>query len=352
METNKTQDKAPLDLAKMFKTLWNFRKLYITILLPVAICTYLIIICIPRYYTCSIELAPEGDNTGSNTLNSLASSFGFSGLGKLGSNNDAISPLLYPDLLKSPNFIVQLFPINIKTKDGSLETTYYEYMKKHQKAPFWIKYIVGPIKALFTEKEKSNNKGTEPIKVMNMTKEQQDVAGAIIGNILCNVDKKTDAITLTVKDQDPLVCAVMADSIMNRMQMFIIEYRTKKARNDYNYYKKLCDEAKAKYEKARQRYASMSDANTDVTLVSVSSKINDLENDMQLLYNAYSALATQTQLAKTKIQENTPAFTPISTAVTPIKPAGPKRTLITLAITFLTAIVLSVYILTRPEKKK
>lgn len=347
------EEKQIIDLQAILKKLWGHKILYVKTLPIVLIATYLVTICIPRHYTCSIELAPEsnGSSTG-NAISSLASSFGLDGLGKLGQGQDAISPLLYPDLLKSPNFIVTLFPIEVKTKDGKIQAHYYDYIKSYQKVPFWEKYIFGPIQNLFKEKVANTPyKSNEKINIRNLAKDQQDVVNAIKGNITCSIDKKTDAINITVKDQDPNVCATLGDSVLGRMQSFIIDYRTKKARNDYNYFKKLRDEAKAKYERARQNYAYMSDSNTEVTLRSVSSKIDDMENEMQLLYNAYSALATQAQVAQTKIQENTPAFTAITTAMTPIKPAGPKRMLISIFVTFLAFIGTSIYILTQANNK-
>ena len=49
----------------------------------------------------------------------------------------------------------------------------------------------------------------------------------------------------------------------------IANYRTSKARVDEQYYKTLMTEAKHEYEKARQRYGSYADANTDVQLASL-----------------------------------------------------------------------------------
>ena len=70
------------------------------------------------------------------------------------------------------------------------------------------------------------------------------------------------------------------------MQRYITEYRTNKARHDLQYFKQLTVEAKHEYEKERQLYGSYSDANTDVVLQSFRSKQEDLENDMQLKFNA------------------------------------------------------------------
>ena len=66
---------------------------------------------------------------------------------------------------------------------------------------------------------------------------------------------------------------------------FITEYRTKKARIDYEHYKQLTADAKRQYEKARQAYGRYSDAEMDVVLESYKSKQEDMENEMQLRYN-------------------------------------------------------------------
>lgn len=88
-------------------------------------------------------------------------------------------------------------------------------------------------------------------------------------------------------------------------------------------------------------YGAYSDANTDVILASMKSKQEDLENDMQLKFNAYNAMMTQYQAAKAKVQERTPAFTVVKGAAVPIKAAKPKRMLFVLGM-----LVLSFFITT------
>ena len=69
----------------------------------------------------------------------------------------------------------------------------------------------------------------------------------------------------------------VADSVRAKLQDFITEYRTNKARNDVEYYRKLTAEAKREYEKARQGYGSYADQNTDVVMQSYKLKESDLE---------------------------------------------------------------------------
>lgn len=343
-EINTNKGRRPIDMGKIVKVILTHRKTYCYVLPIVMVVTYLLMCCMPRYYMSSVVLAPESsDNTSLGSFSSSLASLGLGSLGKL-ANNDAISPDLYPDLLSSNDFVVQLFPIKVINKDGSINTNYYDYLNHKQKDAWWNK-IKGYIMELIDPTPLTNFKGTEKVDIFSMSKKQQDIAAKIKKNINCEIDQKTYAITISVKDQDPKICATIADSTRQHLQNFIIDYRTNKAKNDYAYYNNLCNKAKKEYEEARRKYASSSDANMDVSLTSVRSKIDDLENDMQLKYNIYSSMNTQKQAALAKIQEKTPAFTTLQSATVPIKPAGPKRMLMSIAMAMLAFIVMSVYFL-------
>ena len=75
-------------------------------------------------------LAPEGSSSNNLTsnLSSLASMVGMNM--NLGNMSDAIFPEVYPDLMKSNQFIVGLFNIKVKSKDGKINICYYDYIKK------------------------------------------------------------------------------------------------------------------------------------------------------------------------------------------------------------------------------
>ncbi len=327
------------------KMLRDHRKVYLRTMPVVLVLGYLLICCIPRYYKSSVTLAPESSESSMGGFSSALSSLGMGSLGKL-ANNDAISLELYPDLIGSSDFIIKMFPVTVTTKDGKLTTSYYDYLLHHRKCAWWEK-IIGAVKEMLEKKVTDNysGKADEEISVFSMTKRQQDIAGLVRKNIKCTIDQKTSAITIIAEDQDPKVCATLADKTAQQLLDFIIDYRTKKAKNDYEYYKKLCDKAQQNYEKARQKYATYSDANYDPELESIRSKIEDLENDMQLKFNIYSTMNTQKQTALAKIQEKTPAFTTIESASVPTRPAGPKRMIGGFAMMMLYAVVLSVYYL-------
>lgn len=339
---NEENKKAPIDLIAIFNKLWPHRKKYFKILPAVLVGTYLITCLVPRYYKSSVNLVPEssGNSIAGGSLGALASSFGLGSLTKMG-GDDAIYSEIYPDLLNSNDFILKLMPVNIQTKDGALKCSYYDYMFKHQKSSPWMfakGWIIAKVNSMI--KPKGPNRKKE-LDIFNLTEMQNDVFENVKGKIKCNVDKKTGVISIIVEDQDPLVAATMAKETCKKLQEFIIDYRTSKARVDYEYYKKLCDEAKQSYERIRQTYGNYADANTDVVLTSYKSKTEDLENEMQLRYNVYTTLSTQLQMAQAKLQEATPAFTIITSASVPQKPAGPKRLIVAVAMMILAFFALS-----------
>ena len=93
----------------------------------------------------------------------------------------------------------------------------------------------------------------------------------------------------------------------------------------------------------RRTYGSYADANNDVILESYKLKENDLENEMQLLYNNYTALQGQVQQARAKLTLQTPAFTTLQNASVPLKPAGPKRMLFVLGMCIMAFMVITIY---------
>lgn len=341
---NNEKETKPIDLVSIVKTLWQQRRKYYYVLPAALIGTYLFTLCIPRYYECKVSLAPEsGGVSVSGSLTSLASSFGLgSSLAKMNSQ-DAIYSEIYPDVIGSKNFIAELMPVEVETKDGDIKTNYYQYLRDKQKAAWWD-IVIGTVKNWIKPPKADTYNGNEKISVFSLTKLQSDIFNAVKGKISCTVDKKTDIVSITVNDQDPLVCATIADATCKKLQSFIVDYRTNKARIDYEYYEKLCEESRAIYDQSVKAYVECADANRNAVLVSYTTRISALEDEMQANFEIYTAMKNQKQAAAAKLQEATPAFTVIESASTPIKPAGPKRLIISVAMMVLAFFVLTGWI--------
>ena len=338
---NKEEHLKQIDVVAIAKEMKKHKKQYLIALPITFVLSCLLILCVPRYYSSTAKLAPEISSFSSSSLGDIASSFGFD-LGGSSANGDAIFPELYPELIESNDFMVGMFDVKVKSKDGSINTTYYDYLATKRQTPWWTK-AYNSVKQLFDTPDSTPVSKNGKVNPFQLTRRQDQIARLMSKNIKCDIDKKNYVISITVEDQDPLICATLADTVQTKLQDFITAYRTKKAKKDLEYYKKLSSDAKSKYERIRQQYGSYSDANQDVVLESYRLKANDMENEMQLLYNTYTSLQAQVQQAQAKLLMQTPAFTTLQSASVPLKPAGPKRMLLVLGMTFIAFIVVTVY---------
>lgn len=340
----KKQSAALIDFGAVWAAILKHKKLYYKTIGIAFVIAIIIGFSLPKTYNCKILLAPEtgGGSSSLGGLASLASTFGVS-LGGASQEGDAIKPSIYPDLMKSVDFKTSLFPIKVKRKDDKQAMTYYDYLKYEWREPWW--------KDLFGLLSPELKKDTL-VDMFQLTAEQARIASLAIKNIECKIDKKTDLITIDVTAQDPMVVALLADSVKNRLQDFLTAYRTKKARRDLEYALTLYKQAKKDYERIRQVYYEYMDANQDVSLLSATQRQNDLENEMQLQYNNFTATSAQVLAAKALVQKETPSFTTIQSATVPLGPSGPKRPLILVVCLFLSALGTTIYALSKENQLK
>ena len=328
-------------LGDITKNKWYYFKFLPLAFLLAAIYT----LSLPNFYSCTVKLVPEigsGAKAGG-SLAGIASSFGINlGAGQTGT--DAISPTLYPDMMNSVDFMASLFPIKVTRKADGKSFTYYEYLQNEQKEPWWS--------SLFSFLQSKKEVTTDSINPFELTEEQTAIVKVISNNVSCIVDKKTMVITILVKDQDPLICATLADSVKTRLQNFITDYRTSKARVDLEYNKKMYAEAKAKYEYAREKYASFSDSHRDLTSQSGRTKEANLLNEMQIQQAIYQQVVGQLKQAEMKVQQETPAFTTLQSATVPVQKSGPKRGQMVIIFLFLAFLGTTVWILHKEDQLK
>lgn len=338
-----------VDYRKLLKDLLKHKKMYYKVLALTFVIACIIALSIPNYFKCTVTLSPEMSGSKStSSLASLASSFGVNLKGALGNSTEALFPTLYPDLMKSTEFKSGLFTIPVTIEGDSVKgtvdhtVTYYKYLKDEQKLPWWSAAIRGTVKWLmsFIKEEKPE---TDLIDPFRLTKEQTEIVKMIDKNIICDVDKKTMVISIEVTDQDPVICAKMADSVRTRLQQAITDYRTSKARVDLEYNKKMFAEAKERYDKATDAYVRFADGNQKVFLQTIRQRQSKLEDEMQLQRSIYQQLASQVQQAEMQVQEATPAFTILQNATVPVQKEGPMRKKIIMVFLFLAFFATSVW---------
>lgn len=306
---------------------------------------------IPKEYSVTSKLAPEtASKSAGGSLGSLASLAGVS-LGAM-STADAVYPDLYPDIVSSTPFVVELFPVAVRfqEKKDEISADYYTYLRDHTRSPWWNAVMRAPFQALGWVMNRFRDapepeEGFAHLDPSALTQEQEDIAKAIRESISLVVDKKTSVISLTVTAQDPHVAAEISEEVIDRLQTYVTNYRTEKSRQDLEYYQRLHDESQETYFASQQRYANYVDRNQGVVLQRVKTEQERLQNEMNLNYQLYNTCAQQLQAAKAKVQQETPVFTVINPPQVPLKRSKPSKVTILAAFIFLGGVMAAGWIL-------
>lgn len=338
-------DEKEIDLIELATKLWAQRKKLIIWSVCGAVIGLIVAFSIPKEYTTSVKLAPEMTDTKASAggLSALASMAGIS-FGS-GGSTDALYPQLYPDVVSSVPFATSLFDVEVETVEEGDKFTVRQFLEEETSSPWWSAILGLPGKLIGLLKPEEEVGADHKLDNFQLTQDESDLVESLSQRVTASVDQKTFVVTIDVKMQDPLVSAILADTVVTRLQNYITDYRTTKARKDLEYAEKLNEEAKNEYYKAQQRYADYLDRNQGLAFHSAQVTRDRLENEATLAFNLYNATAQQVQKAQAKVQETTPVYAIVTPATVPIKASSPKKMLILIGFTFLAFVACAAKIL-------
>lgn len=317
-EAEKELVKALSSIIRIRKTL--YRAVGIGIILGI-----IIALSIPCQYTVKVTLSPEmGSAQKSNGLAGIAASFLGNGT-TMGDGVEALNASLSSYIVSSTPFLMELLSMNISTDKENNGISLKNYLDG-QSSPWW-NYVIGfpgivtnGVKTLFRNEEEQTS--IEPKGTIELTEEENRKINFLRKNIVADIDKKTAITSVFVTLQDAKVTAVVADSVVSKLQEYIISYRICKAIEDCSYLEKLFIERQQEYYAAQRKYADYVDTHDNLILQSVRTEQERLQNDMNLAYQVYSQVANQLQVSRAKVQEEKPVFAIVEPAVTPLQPSG------------------------------
>lgn len=351
--TDNLKKSGKIDFIDIVKILWRRRKLMAIGSFIGAVLGLIIAFSIPKSYTTEVTLAPENSegNSLSSSLGSLAVMAGLSGAN---GGDDAVYPQIYPDILQSTPFCLSLLNVPLQTQEGE-KVTLQTYLKDYTSKPWWsvITDLPSKLIAALSSNEDTGQGGDNFPKGFKLSKEEEKMILSLNSNIVAEIDKKTDIVTVSVTMQDPLLSAILADTVVSRLQEYVTDYRTNKARKDLAYIETLNQEAKEAYYAAQQKYANYLDTHQGMVMYSAQTIRDRLENEATLAFNLFNQTSQQLQVAKAKVQEKTPVYATIQPARVPIKASSPKKLLILIGFTMMGFMVCAGYILfIQPAKEQ
>lgn len=329
-----------IDLMEYALKLWEARKTLLKAAGIAAVLGVVIALTTPRQYTVSVTLAPESSKSGGGSLSGIASMLGMGGF-SMGSDADALNVMLYPNIVSSTPFILDLMDTQVKTmEEEQPDTTLAGYLTEYTEKSLMGTVMslpfraIGGIVSMFKTEEPADTV-SNTVNSFHLTKDQSKIVEVIKQLIVANVDKKTGITTVSVTMQDPMVAAMVTDTVVQKLKEHITKYRVSKAEEDCKYWENLNNQRRDEYYAKQKSYAEYVDANKNVVLQSVQIEQERLQNDMNLAYQVYSNVATQLQMARAKVQEAKPVFVIVEPASVPLQASGTSRAMTVIGTIFL-----------------
>lgn len=325
-----SEEMQSIDFGKYFRRLKKHWKTVMWWTIGGFVLGCLIALGTPHKYTCTSMLAPELSNTATSRLSSMAAMIGYSS-SVLGTT-DAVYPMVYPDLVHSPEFVADLFatPVEFVDKKDSVSTDLYDYLVNYREksvvgevlgAPM---KVVGWAKGLFSPEEEEAD-SLAPIDPASFTKKQGRMYILMCKNIEAEIDKKTLVVTIKTTMDNRFVCAQVSRAVNDNLKKYVTKYRTEKAVHERDYYRDLYLKAQKDYYDAQAKYSRYVDTHQGLVLQSVITEREKLHNEANLQYQLYNANAQQLQSAEAKVQLDTPVFAEIVTPTVPLRSANSRK---------------------------
>ena len=342
-QNNHNDEEIEIDLIGILRKIIGIRKTIYKAAGIGLVVGIIVAISIPKQYTVGVTLSPEMGGSKGGGLSGLAASFLGSGV-SMNEGTDALNASLSADIVSSTPFLLELSTMKIPALEG--ETMTLNVYLDEESSPWWSYVIglpgmaIGGVKSLFISEEDefmSSDKASHG--TIELSKKESVKIETLKRKIAASVDKKTAMTTVAVTFQNPKVAAIVADSVVGKLQEYIINYRTSKAKEDCVYLERLFKERQQEYYVAQKKYADYLDSHDNIILQSARAEQERLQNDMSLAYQVYSQVASQLQVARAKVQEEKPVFAVVEPAVVPLNPSGTSKKIYVLAFIFLSVCI-------------
>jgi uncharacterized protein involved in exopolysaccharide biosynthesis len=345
IEKNNTDE---IDLVEVFKKIWAGRKTIYKTVVIFFVLGLIIALGTPNEYKSEVTLLVENESKSGGMSGLLQQVSGLAGLnmGSMSGTTDALGPKLYPDVIKSAPFLLEIMDQKVTESKYDSTITVSQYLDHHTRSSILgltMDYTIGlPGKIMRwlrgDQKLKIIGKKSET-RPLQLTQKQSEIAKSLSECIRTKEGEFDNTLIISVEMQDPLVAAQLTDSVVKCLSRYVIDYRTQKAKNDLEFIAKRTAEAEAKYVQSQRALAAHRDQNKNVISAYAKTEEDRLQAEYTLAFNVFNTLSQQLEQAKIKVQQETPVFKILDPAQQPLHNSKPKTFLILLAMLFFGAFV-------------
>lgn len=357
--TSENPKEDEIDLIAIAKTLWQGRKTILWFSLFGMVMGVFVAFLSPKQYTVSSVIVPQytGKSTGS-SLSALASMAGIN-IGSAETGGE-ISPLLYPQIVSSVPFQLELMNTPVHFQEVDHPVSVYEYYTEYAKPGIFSvvkKYTLGLpgiiLSSIRPKKDSvqipTDGKGPQ---VIALNEKQDKIYRILSKSVLLDANAKEGYLTFTTTMEEPLVAAEIGQLAQNLLQQFVIDFKTQKSKNELEFIQERYDVAKAEMERKQYNAAASTDKNKFLTTTTAQLGTTRANTNYQISNAVFLELAKQLEQAKIQVKKDTPTFSVVQPVTIPIEPSGSGKAF-KIAITILLFVIFGfVYIFIKNQYPK
>lgn len=322
-------------LLALVKTLWKGRKILIISVFIGATLGIAVALQSPIEYTASTVMVPQLGSDSQSKLGGLGGLAALAGISVDMNTGGELSPMVYPQIVSSIPFQLELMNTPLNFQDHSMPITLFDYYTKFGKSSVLgtiSKYtiglpgvILGAIKGKPKELSLPKDSILQPIL---LTKDQYKVKMVLDAIVSLDLNSKEGYLTLTTLMPEALATAQLAQKAQTLMQRYITTFKIQKAKANLDFIQGRYNETKAEFEKAQVSLALIKDRNKNFTSGLSGIEAERINTRYTISYNVFQELAKQLEQAKIQVKKETPVFTIIEPVTVPSEKSKPKRVMI------------------------
>lgn len=334
-----------IDLIALAKKLWAGRKtILIATLIGTVIGVFVAIVTPPEYTVKTVMVPQTASKNQAGGLSGLAALAGID----IGTSlqTGEISPILYPQIVSSTPFKLELMNTPIKFKDLEQPVSLFDYYTQLQKPTVLgtiKKYTLGlPGIIIGTIKGKKNEAGyskDEKGNLILLTKDQNEMSKALDQILQLEVDAKQGYLTLNCTLDEPLATAQLAQKAQELLQREIISFKVQKSQADLEFIQERYNEVKAQAEGYQINIAQNADKYKDLTSAVPQVQNTRIQTKYGVANTVFQELAKQLEQAKIQVKKDTPVFTIIQPVTVPVEKSKPNKPMLVIIYVFMGAVL-------------
>lgn len=352
------QESDEIDMVDLLRKLWVQRKLILTVTAIFLLIGIFVAMFSPVSYTSSCTVVPQSGENKSGGLSGVAAMMGVN-LGTAMMSEGTLSPDIYPEIVKSVPFTLEIMktPIVTEKSDGKAITLYEYYTEKQYQDRNLLgsikKYTLGlpgVILSSFRKEEPVQETVAQgdTMTVYSLNIEEKSVYNAIQESMQVSTNPKDGYVSIGYSFPEAKPAAEVTNRIYRTLEKYVSSFKSEKLEDNLQFVEDSYETARKDFLQAQSRLAAFQDANRGLVTATARSTETRLQSEFNIAFSVYNELAKQREQARIAVKENQTILTLVNPAVVPNEKSAPRRSIILIGFLFLGFVAACGWVLGKP----